>query len=287
MTTEFISFNNQILDKDTPVFTVANRSFNYGDGFFETIRWTGQDMPFLKQHIERIKETAAILELILPDGLNEDTIRKTVWELSEKNKIKKDGRVKINIFRNEGGWYAPETNQASWVISAIPLKGANGFELNNRGLKVDLYQKIKKPSNILGSIKSSNSLLYVLAGKYQIEHEYDDVVILNDKYNVCEFTGSNLFIVINGVLYTPALTEGCVGGVMRKIILDLASKSRINIYEVELKPNDLIKADEIFMTNALLGIRWVSAYKAKRYFNKVSKTLADVLNEYAQTKIQE
>jgi branched-chain amino acid aminotransferase len=82
------------------------------------------------------------------------------------------------------------------------------------------------------------------------------------------------------VLYTPALAEGCINGVMRKVILDLAAKARIYVYETELKPNDLIRADEIFLTNAVQGIQWVGAYKSKRYFNKVSKTLIDALNEF-------
>jgi len=166
------------------------------------------------------------------------------------------------------------------IIDVMPYQAKSGYELNNKGIKVDLYQKIKKPCNALSSIKSCNSLLYVLAGKYKTDNELEECVIINDRHNVCEFTSSNLFIVINGVLYTPAITEGCIQGVMRKVILDLAAKARIYVYETELKPNDLIRADEIFLTNAVQGIQWVGAYKAKRYFNKVSKTLIDALNQH-------
>lgn len=280
MTGKFINFNNQLVSKDTPIFTVANRSFCYGDGFFESIRMTGGEMPFIKNHFDRIKETAAILEINLPAYLTVESLHAGVKELVEKNGVEKEGRIRINFYRNEGGLYAPESNSCSVIIDVMPYQANQGYELNNKGLKVDLYQKIKKPCNVLSSIKSCNSLLYVLAGKYKRDNDLEECVILNDKHNVCEFTSSNLFIVINGVLYTPAITEGCIHGVMRKVILDLAAKARIYVYETELKPNDLIRADEIFLTNAVQGIQWVGAYKSKRYFNKVSKTLIDALNEY-------
>ncbi len=280
MTSKFISFNNQIVTKETPLFTVANRSFCYGDGFFESIRITGSEMPFIKNHFDRIKETASVLEINLPTDLSVESLQETVKILAEKNGVEKEGRARINFYRNEGGLYAPESNTCSVIVDVMPYASAIGYELNSKGLKVDLYQKIKKPCNVLSSIKSCNSLLYVLAGKFKRDNDLEESVILNDKHNVCEFTSSNLFIVINGVLYTPALAEGCINGVMRKVILDLAAKARIYVYETELKPNDLIRADEIFLTNAVQGIQWIGAYKSKRYFNKVSKTLIDALNEY-------
>jgi branched-chain amino acid aminotransferase len=287
MSAEFISINNQIISRETPLFTVGNRSFRYGDGFFESMRITGGEMPFIKNHFDRIKETAAVLEISLPKDFTIEKLQETVKLLSQKNNLKNEGKARINFFRNNGGLYAPEQNSSSILIDVIPIDAENGFESNNKGLKVDLYQKIKKPCNILSSIKSCNSLLYVLAGKYKTEHELDESVILNDKSNVCEFTSSNLFIVINGVLYTPSIAEGCIDGVMRKVILELASKARINVYETELKPNDLIRADEIFLTNAIQGVQWIGAYKTKRYFNKVSKILVDALNEHvAALKLQ-
>jgi branched-chain amino acid aminotransferase len=280
MTGKYISFNHQIVSKETPLFTVANRSFCYGDGFFESIRITGSEMPFIKNHFERIKETASVLEINLPSDLTVESLQEIVKILAEKNGVDKEGRARINFYRNEGGLYAPESNGCSVIVDVMPYSSAVGYELNTKGLKVDLYQKIKKPCNVLSSIKSCNSLLYVLAGKYKRDNDLEESVILNDKHNVCEFTSSNLFIVINGVLYTPALAEGCINGVMRKVILDLAAKARIYVYETELKPNDLIRADEIFLTNAVQGIQWIGAYKSKRYFNKVSKTLIDALNEH-------
>jgi branched-subunit amino acid aminotransferase/4-amino-4-deoxychorismate lyase len=83
MTSKFINFNNQIVAKETPLFTVVNRSFCYGDGFFESIRMTGGDMPFIKNHFERIKETANILEINLPADLTSESIQETVKVLAQ------------------------------------------------------------------------------------------------------------------------------------------------------------------------------------------------------------
>ena len=276
---EYINFNNQLVEKSAPIFSISNRAFNYGDGCFESMRITGGEIPFLQHHIDRLVKTIAVLEMDTPSILNFEALKTAINELCAKNVVGEEGRVRLNLFRNDGGLYTPDNDNVSFVLDVTPYTIAKGFELNSKGLKVDLYSNIKKPCNVLSSIKTCNSLLYVLAGKYKRDNYFDEAVILNDKHNVCEFISSNLFIVINGVLYTPALTEGCIAGVMRNIIIDLAAKARINVYETELKPNDLIRADEIFMTNAVQGIQWVGGYKTKRYFNKLSKTLSDALNE--------
>lgn len=277
----FYKYQQSNYFKRNPAFYRGNRSFRYGDGFFESMRITGADLPFIKNHFQRIVDTAATLELQLPLDFTAEQLKLNVLQLAEKNGITGEGRVRVNFYRNDGGLYAPIDNSCSMVTDVTAYEGGGlGYELNTRGLKIELYQKIKKPCNALSTIKSCNSLIYVLAGKFKTEQELDESVILNEKHNVCEFTSSNLFIVINGVLYTPSIAEGCIDGVMRKVIIELASKARINVYETELKPNDLIRADEIFLTNAIQGVQWIGAYKTKRYFNKVSKILVDALNEH-------
>lgn len=276
----YIQFNGNFYDKESPIFTASNRAFNYGDGLFESMRYTGGHIPFITQHVKRLKKTAMLLKFSIPNDLStEQEIEIKVEQLLQKNAIKGDARIKIILFRNEGGLYAPENDTSSYVIEVNAIANTNGFELNAKGLKVDLYNEIKKPCNQLSGLKTCNSLLYVLAGNYKREHGFDECVIANEKNNVCEFVSSNLFIVINGVIYTPALTEGCIDGIMRNVVLQIASKNKYNVYETEVKPNDLLRADEIFLTNGVNGIQWVGGYKSKRYFNKISKILIEALNE--------
>lgn len=122
-----------------------------------------------------------------------------------------------------------------------------------------------------------------MAALYAQEHDLDDVILQNDKFEIIEGTSSNLFIVSNGVLYTPGLDSGCVGGTMRMQLINLAIKNNIRVYESNIAPSNLLVADEVFFSNAISGIRWVASYKTKRYFNSVSQKLVDLLNQQYAT----
>tara|TARA_Y100000589_G_scaffold202618_1_gene191125 strand:- start:6345 stop:6737 length:393 start_codon:yes stop_codon:yes gene_type:complete len=118
-----------------------------------------------------------------------------------------------------------------------------------------------------------------MASLYASENNCDDVFILNDNGNVIESTNSNVFISSNGVLYTPPLSEGCVGGIMRMKLINLAISKGIVVYENKMPPQHLMAADEIIITNTIQGFRWIGKYKEKRYFNSLAKKLNDALNE--------
>ena len=106
-----------------------------------------------------------------------------------------------------------------------------------------------------------------------------DFLITNDDGGILESTSSNLFVVSNGVLYTPGLEEGCLAGTMRMQIINIALKAGIKVYECNILPQNLLVADEIFLTNAISGVKWVSGYRTKRYFNNISRKLISLLND--------
>lgn len=276
----FINHNRTIIPSEEPVLTLDNRSFRYGDGLFETMRIANGKVQLLKEHLNRLTHGAKILKMKLPSDMNEDFLRKSIMELAGRNGIKTDGRVRLCIFRKSGGHYTPEDNQILFAIEVYPVEEQN-YVLNNRGLVVDLYTEYKKTPNALASIKSANSLIFVLAGLYKQEHKLDECIMLNDKGQIIEAISSNLFAVKNGVLYTPPVTDGCVHGVMRNKIIQIAQENRIAVYEISVMQSVLLGADELFLTNALHGLRWVVAYKQKRYFNNIAKKLVEKLNEYA------
>ena len=118
-----------------------------------------------------------------------------------------------------------------------------------------------------------------MAGIFKNQKQLDDCILLNDQSHIIESINSNIFAVKNGVLYTPPIIDGCVDGVMRKKIIEIAQANRIAVYEISVMQNVLLGADELFLTNAIHGIRWVVAYKQKRYFNNTSKRLIEKLNE--------
>ena len=141
-----------------------------------------------------------------------------------------------------------------------------------------MFDELTKPVNSLSNYKTSNSLLYVMAGLYKKQHRLDDVFILNQHGFLCESISSNLFVVYEQKIYTPALSEGCVAGVMRNVVMQMARVHDIEVIEAQINPEILKAADEVFVTNAISGISWVMGYGRKRYFNEVTKLLSARLN---------
>jgi branched-chain amino acid aminotransferase len=144
---------------------------------------------------------------------------------------------------------------------------------------MDMYADIPKAINILSNYKTCNSLLYVMAGIFKEQNKLDEAFILNQDGNLCETISANVFVLYQNHLYTPALSEGCIGGVMRQVVMDLAIKNNIPMTEAQLDPEILNQADEVFITNASRGIQWVMGFGRKRYFNETSKLLMEELNK--------
>ena len=125
-----------------------------------------------------------------------------------------------------------------------------------------------------------NSLINTMAGIWAKEHGFDDCLIINDRGQIIESFHSNLFIVKDNVIYSPALILGCVDGVMRTQILKIAREIGFSTNDnIQITESDLLGADEIFLTNAIEGIRWIGAFRQRRYFNKIAKQLCEHLNK--------
>jgi branched-subunit amino acid aminotransferase/4-amino-4-deoxychorismate lyase len=276
----FCNYNGHLISIYEPMVSFANRAFRYGDALFETIRVVSGKIMFLTDHMRRIKLGMAMLRMNIPNELNADPISRLIQQLIQVNEIKSDVRIRFTVFRNEGGFYTPVSNDISFLIETEPLTDS-GYNLNEIGYRVDVYHDIKKPKNKLATLKSGNALMYVLAGIYKKDIKLDDVILLNEDANICESVSSNIFFVKNGALYTPSLTEGCVEGVLRKQILDIAQRNRILCYEINIPLNTMLNSDEVFLTNAIQGVRWVGEYKTKLYQNKMSIFMTNKLNELA------
>jgi branched-chain amino acid aminotransferase len=274
----YINHNGIFMEADKPVIKVSNRSFRYGDALFETIRIANKKPMFVKEHFQRLQKGVYVLKMQLNPNFNETFLEKIILELAEKNAIQSDARCRLTIYRNDGGMYAPEENTASFILEINPLEEQN-YLLNSKGYAIDLFNDFRKPQNALSSIKSANSIVYVMAGIHKKQQQLDECILLNDKSHIIETISSNIFAVKNGVLYTPPVSDGCVDGVMRKKIIEIAQTNKIAVYEISIMQNVLLGADELFLTNTIQGIRWVVAYKQKRYFNNTSKKLTDELNK--------
>lgn len=275
----YVNNNGTIISAEDYSLRAGNRGHLYGDGVFESIRiYNGRPIN-MENHIMRMIEGALKIKMRPPSYFDVNFFTEKIQELLDKSGISEGGRCRISLDRSMGGTYRPETNEVEYFIEVYPLEN-NSFELNSKGLEVDIYLGHKKPKESLSNFKTKNGLIYVLASIAAKEKGLDDFLLTNTDGGILESTSSNLFVVSNGVLYTPGLEEGCLAGTMRMQIINLALKEGIKVYECNILPQNLLVADEIFLTNAINGIKWVSGYRTKRYFNNTSRKLIALLNEY-------
>ncbi|MCB0402305.1 MAG: aminotransferase class IV [Flavobacteriales bacterium] len=275
----YINYDGFLYQEDEPIFTVKNRGFRYGDALFESIRVINGKPCFLEDHFMRLKKGMELLKM-RPGKISFNDLKSQIEKLIVKNNITKGGRVRLSVFRSGEGLYEPETDGKSYVIEAKPIHD-NHYVLNEKGLKVDVYNDLKIHKNKLSQIKTTNNIPNVLASIYKKENELDECILLNDSGRIAEAVSSNIFLYKNKNLYTPALDEGCMDGVMRKQIFRVAKELNINVFEGMLNGTMLLQADEMFLTNAINGVHWVASYRQKRYFNKAVKEILEEVNKLA------
>lgn len=225
----------------------------------------------------------SLLGMLPHDDLTFHNLYLSIRHLDQVNQLKGHGRIRLEVFRNDGGLYTPQSNHVSYIIEVTPLV-QHHYKLNETGLKIELYSDIKKPVSRLSNLKSSNALYYVMAGLYKREHGYGDCLVQNTDGRIAEAISSNIFLLNNNTLITPSLEEACVAGVMRETIIRMTEEKGKTVIQSGVEVEDMLKADEIFLTDVIHGIRWVSAFRHKRYFNTFSRQLLREIQNLHSTK---
>jgi branched-chain amino acid aminotransferase len=283
-----INYNGVLYPDEQPIFTAGNRSFRYGDGLFESIRAFDGRLPFFHLHWQRLAAGMDCLKLerhryFTPVFL-ENEIAKLTNGLG-------NWRIRLTVWRSGGGLYTPETNQPHFLIEATPLP-SNRFELNETGLSIGIYnqsplpiQPIQpippiQPIQPISNFKLTSSLPFVLAAQHKQALGLDDCLLLNTAGRLACATNANIFWVKNGKLYTPPLTEGCVAGTLRATVLSIAKSLKIKAVEKRLRLDALATADELCLTNAVQGIRWVRQMEGveAKFENGLTNLLFEELN---------
>ena len=267
--------NGHLVSVYEPMITFSNRAFRYGDSLFETIRMCNNKIMFLRDHVTRLKLGMTVLRMNLPAEFKTENIHEFIVQLLKHNVHAPHARIRLTVFRNEGGYYTPSTNDISFLIESEPMPSV--YEINQRGFWVDIYADIKKSINKLSNLKTGNGLMYVMAGISRLSMKLDDCLIINENGGICETISSNIFIVKNGTIFTAPLSEGCVAGVMRKQIMSLAAENKILTFESPLTTYTLMNGDEVFLTNSVHGVQWVGQFKDKFYTNKMALFFHDKL----------
>lgn len=279
----FIINNDKLVRREDIQFLIDSRAVRYADGFFESMRAFGLEVPLFQYHYKRIKKAwkLMVFDSELP---NEKIFTDAIARLLKSNKHFGSARLRLSIFRNGSGKYLPEINEPIWYLESFASDDKQ-FVVNLKGKLVDVFEDSYKPIHPFFSVKTNYSQIYILASLWAKKNNLDDAFIVNEKKAIIEATSSNIFVCMGNDVYTPPLKDGCIDGVMRAFLLDeLIPKLGLNIKEMSLGKDIFIKADEVFISNAVQGIQWIVGYKNIRYFNKTSKSLTALLNEHCRAK---
>lgn len=262
----YTCFNGKILPSDQPVLHASNRGYRFGDGLFETMKILRGKILLEDLHFKRLISGLSLLKIALPSTVTADRLKDEIRTLCGKNKCDELARVRLSVSRGDGGLYDGGT-KPDYVIECWPLdESANN--LNENGLVIDIFPDSRKSIDKFSGLKSASFQPYVMAALFAKEQKLNDCLLLNSAGRIADSTIANLFLVKEGRISTPALSEGCVAGVMRDHLITALGGEGQLVTETTVSAEDLAVADEIFLTNVIKGIRWVSQCRDKSYTNQ-------------------
>ena len=272
-----VNFNGLLVSSQEQSWS-NNRSFLYGDGVFETLKIVNQKVLFLEDHYFRLMASMRIVRMEIPMNFTMEYFENQIINTAIANKCSDSARVRITVYRNEGGYYLPETNQISFIIQATSLS-TSLYSYESISYEVDLYKDFYIAKQLLSNLKTTNKIIHVTGSIFAQENGFQNCLLLNDEKNVVEALQGNIFMLLDGKLITPPITDGCLNGIMRKKIISLAkSIENIEMIEASISPFDLQKAEELFITNVIKGIQPITKYRKKEYSTNLAKKLTEKLN---------
>ena len=277
--TDFLFLDGHMIRQDKACLSVNNRSFRYGDGCFETIRVVNGQIKLAPLHYERLFTSMATLKFNKPSYMNPEWLEKNILDVVHKNGHQKLARVRVMIYRGDGGLYDPENHFPHHLIQSFKL-GEATQDLNQNGLTLGIYAAAKKSSDHFSMIKSNSYLPYIMAALWAKENNLNDAILLNHSGNVADTTIANLFVIKDGTIKTPAITEGPVAGVMRRHLIKTLRAHDYEVQETTVTVADVLEASEVFLTSAIHGIKWVKQIDNSQYNNSLTTVL---YKEFIQT----
>lgn len=273
-----INFNGQ-LTENNKILKPSNRGFAYGDSVFETIRASHSKLLFWEDHYFRLMASMRILRMDIPMDFTMEFLETQIRTTLEANELTKaTARVKLSVFRNEGGLYTPEDNTVGFIIQVSKIN-EDFYLFNDHNYEVDLFKDFYIATGLLSTLKTNNKVLHVVGSIYAKENQLDNCLLLNTNKHVVEALNGNMFLVKGTTIKTPPLDDGCLKGIMRKQIIGIIEKNTdYSLEEAFISPFELQKSDELFITNVISGIQPVSKYRKKVFNNTVAKELMQKIN---------
>ena len=256
-----------------------NRGFKYGDAVFETLKVNHKKILFFEDHYFRLMASMRMVRMEIPLNFTMEFLEEEILKSIENTGATATSfRIRLNVYRDSGGLYTPETNDVSYHIDVKPLSNEL-YLLNDDSYEIELFKDHYITPQLLSTLKTNNRIINVIGSVFAKENDYHNCLLLNTDKQVVEALNGNVFLVKGNVIKTPSLTDGCIKGVMRKQVIEIANMlPDYELEETHISPFELQKADEIFITNVITGIQPVYKYRKKTYTNTVAKELLAKVN---------
>jgi branched-chain amino acid aminotransferase len=244
--TNYAYVNGRFVPEAEATVSIFDRGFLYGDGVFETMRVYDGKIFRLYNHLQRLLIGLKVLQI--GPKITQEEPRAILLELIQRNGVA-DGMARIYVTRGPSG--SGVKRQTPWqptlVALARKLPARSELRAVISSIRLDAASK-------LAGIKSANRALYEVAQHEARNAGFTDAVLLNGEGQIVELTTSNVFVVKNGDLFTPPLSDGPLPGITRAVVLTIAAKLGITAYEMSFGTEMFSEADEVFATNSLMEI---------------------------------
>jgi len=266
------SINGRAVVKERAKISIFDNSLFYADGLFETMLALDDNVVFLDDHLDRLEKGAALINLALP--VDRKTITRWIRKTNQRNpaSIKK---VRLTITAGDSGFWAgqPSPPRITVIVTEYNLP-TKPYRLMIAPFRVDQDSPFR-------NVKTLSFIIEMTSRKHAYKNRFDDAILLNRAGFVAECTSANLFWVKQGGLYTSPLTSGCLEGMTRKHIIELAKTNGTPVGEKNIRLKNLLKSDEIFVASSLkliIPVTTIADRKTYRYSpGHVSKTMQRLL----------
>lgn len=275
------NLNAQLVKELPEGLALAQRGLYYADTLFETIRVFEGRIPLMEAHWRRLNRGLEKMRYPIPPLWSAVFFEKEILKTAPEN-----ARVRLTVWRAPGGLYWPENNEPQFLIAAQALEPGM-YHWFDEGIQMGLCESVRLPVDTFSGLKTLNAARYVAAAQEARERGWDDAVLINGYDRVCEATSSNIFWFEGNTLCTPPLSDGCVTGIMRNLLLTLTKAEGNAIVEKSITFDGLLAAEEVFLTNAVRGLRWVRACEGKVFGNTETRKLHELTVAYLHSKLRE
>ena len=242
-----------------------------GRVFSSKIRSVRSFFPFFQEWLDILKLNAAIFNYPLQDILGSDgaDIQRQMERTLTKNRHFKSAILTVEFFRSE--------DESCILVRSEKLEETS-FEINQQGLFLELFDKARKPVSSLSNLVIGSELIWSIALSHLKNQEIGGFLLSNTNGSIVEVPGSSVFILKDNTVYYPDIKTGAYVDIICPIILKVIESLGFHCSGKEIDVEDLLQADEFFLVDSLLGIRWVIGFREKRYFNKLVKRINEELN---------